>query len=61
MDFIEFLNSKKIDPIRFKELDLNIYNQWQELYTQVHPESFVAQKKFLINPIRRKYPLLNQV
>lgn len=29
----------------------------KKLYDQVHPNSFVAQKLFLINKIRRMYPL----
>jgi len=57
MTFKEYLQSKKIDekgfaleqPERFQELEL--------LFGQVHPDSFTAQKLFLINRIRRSHPL----
>lgn len=57
MNFEEFLISKKINIDSFKSNDSITFNKWQKLFSEVHPDSFVAQKKFLINPIRRKYPL----
>ncbi len=55
MNFQEFLVSKNIDEVKFKHLDLLLYNEWESLFEKIHPESFVAQKKFSINSIRRKY------
>nr|WP_305953149.1 hypothetical protein [Emticicia oligotrophica] len=39
----------KSEPERFAE--------WRRLFAEMHPESFTSQKKFLINPTRRKYLL----
>lgn len=55
--FETYLAEKKIDSHAFKD---NEPEQWQEFYAlfeAVHPESFTIQKKFLINNIRRQYPL----
>ena len=38
------------DPERFRE--------WKTIFEQVHPDSFTEQKKFLINPIRKRYLLV---
>ncbi len=57
MDFIEYLKSKKIDPIRFKDEHPDQYVEWFTVFNQVHPESFTQQKLFLINNLRRKYTL----
>ncbi|WP_317170088.1 hypothetical protein [Rhodocytophaga rosea] len=59
--FETYLAEKKIDSQAFRE---NEPQQWQELYAlfeAVHPESFTVQKKFLINNIRRQYPLKTPV
>ncbi len=56
-DFKSFLKAKKIDPVLFKEAESALYSEWEGLFEQVSPESFSAQKLFLINPIRRKYHL----
>ena len=55
MDFIEYLKSKKIDPIKFKDHHPDQYVEWFTLFNQVHPNSFTQQKLFLINDLRRKY------
>lgn len=60
MNFIEFLTQKKIDSESFLANDAAQWQEWQLLFQQMHPESFVAQKKFLINKIRRLYPLLSK-
>lgn len=57
MEFEDFLKSKKIDPIKFQNGDKNLYQSFKSLFDQVHPNSFVQQKLFLINKIRRKYLL----
>tara|TARA_R110002124_G_scaffold28958_11_gene101477 strand:- start:390 stop:572 length:183 start_codon:yes stop_codon:yes gene_type:complete len=55
MEFQEYLISKKIDPEIFKTADIHRYKEWQTMFFTMHPDSFTAQKKFLINDIRRRY------
>jgi hypothetical protein len=57
MTFSEYLVSKKIDSEKFRQADPAQWQAWAELFAQLHPNSFTAQKLYLINPIRRKYPL----
>ncbi len=56
--FEEFLTSKKIDYAKFLKAEPIVFSQWKEDFVQLHSESFVMQKKFLINAVRRKYNLL---
>ncbi len=60
MEFTEYLGSKNIDPKKFLGADPEMYQELKKLFDQVHPNSFTAQKLFLINAIRRKYPLVEQ-
>lgn len=57
-EFYTFLQNKKIDPGKFEKGDPDRYREFQSLFEQVHPDSLVAQKLFLINQIRRKYPFV---
>jgi hypothetical protein len=57
LSFEEFLASKKIDYVQFSIAEPIIFSEWKQDYSQIHPESFVMQKKFLINTMRRKYNL----
>lgn len=57
MTFEEYLLSKKIDAEKFRKSEPQRFDEWKYLFTQMHAESFTAQKKFLINPTRRKYPI----
>jgi hypothetical protein len=59
MDFPSYLQSKKIEAHAFQQSEPSLFHEWKTLYEQVSPESFTAQKLFLINPIRRKYPLVS--
>lgn len=59
MEFEEYLKQKKIDIDAFQKSDLNRFEEWNILFKTMHPDSFTAQKKFLINDIRRRY-LLNE-
>lgn len=54
-EFESFLRSKKISPKLFKEAEKERFEEWQNLFSIVHPKSFVMQKLHLINDIRRKY------
>ena len=56
-NFESFLTGKKIDPVRFKKGDPDRHKEFSELFEVMHPNSFVSQKLFLINAIRRKFPL----
>jgi hypothetical protein len=55
MSFEEYLAQKKINAVVFQQKEPAIYQRWKTEFEQMHPDSFTAQKKFLINPIRRKY------
>ena len=57
MDFHTYLSGKKIDEEAFKKDEHDKYQQLKSIFEQVHPDSFTAQKLFLNNPIRWKYPL----
>lgn len=57
MDLKAYLISKKIDPEALKRSEKEKYNVFEMEFAQMHPESFTAQKLFLINKLRRKYPL----
>jgi len=57
MDFKTFLQQKKIDPKGFAQQRQEEYVRWEKLFDQVHPNSFTAQKLFLINQGRREFPL----
>lgn len=58
MTFEEYLTGKKIDSLAFKKAEPTRWNEWENEFAQLHPDSFTLQKLNLINPIRRKYPLL---
>lgn len=58
--FDEFLKSKKIDAATFKVGERSQYDELKVLFDQVHPSSFVQQKLFLINKIRRQHQLTEQ-
>lgn len=57
MTFEEYLNNKKIDAEKFRKSEPQRFDEWRYLFAQIHAESFTSQKKFLINPTRRKYQI----
>lgn len=57
MTWKEYLVSKKIDPDRFKSGNNRLFREMGLLFEQLHPDSFTAQKLYLINRIRRNYKL----
>ncbi len=61
VNFKGYLNSKKIDATKFEAGDPVLYEKLETVFAQTHPDSFTAQKLFLINPIRRKYILKEHV
>lgn len=57
MEWDAYLEQKKIDGDAYQQQDPRQYEEFRELFYQMHPNSFTAQKLFLINGIRRQYPL----
>jgi hypothetical protein len=57
MNFEEYLISKKIDQNLFQNYDSDLFMCWQATFNQIHPASFTEQNKFILNKIRRKYPI----
>ena len=55
MTFEEYLTQKKIDVNQFQQGEPARFSEWKHEFGQMHPESFTAQKKFLLNDTRRKY------
>ncbi|WP_461072338.1 hypothetical protein [Spirosoma horti] len=55
MKFEDYLLQKKINASLFQSAEPDRYAEWQNEFVQLHPESFTAQKKFLLNDTRRKY------
>jgi hypothetical protein len=58
-EFELYLIGKKINPKEFENNEPVRYQEFKALFGQVHPDSFAAQKLFLINQVRRRYPMLN--
>ncbi|ELR69745.1 hypothetical protein C900_04722 [Fulvivirga imtechensis AK7] len=59
-DFQDYLYKKKIDSDAFKKAEPVQWQVWKEIFDQVHPDSFTAQKLYLINPLRRQYPFIGE-
>lgn len=59
-EFDTWLLGKKIDAEAFAQAEPELYTRLQVEFLAQHPESFLAQKKFLINPIRRRHSLLKK-
>jgi len=57
VNFQEYLISKKIDSAAFRLAEPALWESWKTEFEQMHPNSFTAQKLYLINPIRLKYIL----
>lgn len=57
MTFEEYLAGKKIDSQMFRTKEPDLWVSWDREFREMHPASFTAQKLYLINPVRRKYPL----
>jgi len=57
MEFATYLEEKKIDSKAFEKAEPEQWTEFERIFMQMHPKSFTAQKLFLINGIRRKYPL----
>ena len=60
VEFEEYLKSKKIDSLAFRQHEPLIWQEWKTLFEKINPNSFTSQKLYLMNPIRRKYKLTVQ-
>lgn len=56
VSFNAYLEAKLIDADQFIKEDFDQFKSLKEVFELMHPASFTAQKLFLINPIRRKFP-----
>lgn len=59
-DFEAYLKGKKIDADAFRKARPEQFDSLEKVFDQVHPDSFTAQKLFLINPIRREFRLVEE-
>lgn len=57
MTFEEYLAGKKIDSKAFALGEKAQWEAWRAEFAEMHPNSFTSQKLFLINKIRRRFPL----
>lgn len=55
LSFVDYLTRKRIDADLFQRAEPSRYAEWAREFTEMHPDSFTAQKKFLLNDTRRKY------
>jgi hypothetical protein len=53
----DYLLAKKIDPVLFRAGEPARWAELEASFEGVHPNSFTAQKKFLLNDLRRRYLL----
>ncbi len=57
MEFNEYLRQKNICSASFSAAEPALFQTWSHQYNLLHPASFTEQNKFIINTIRRKYPV----
>ncbi len=57
MTLEDYLSGKKIDPALFRAAEPARWAEFRASFEGVHPDSFTAQKKFLLNDLRRRYLL----
>ena len=60
LSFEDYLIQKKIDKNLFLKSKPLVFEEWKQLFEQIHPDSFTAQKKFFINSIRREFLLTKE-
>lgn len=60
MEWELYLEQKKIDAAAYKKGSPEQYQEFREYFLQLSPNSFTSQKLFLINRIRRQYPLIQE-
>lgn len=58
MEWETYLEQKKISAAAYQKGNPDQYREFQEIFYQVSPNSFTSQKLFLLNRIRRQYPVV---
>ena len=58
MEWDTYLEQKKINADAYMKGNPVQYQEFKEIFYQVSPNSFTSQKLFLLNRIRRQYPLV---
>ena len=61
MTWEEYCIKKKIDSEAFRKGEPQKWQELKFIFDQVHTNSFTEQKKFLINDIRRRYHLKEEI
>jgi hypothetical protein len=61
MTWEEYCIKKKIDSEAFRKNEAEKWLELKTIFEQIHPNSFTEQKKFLINDIRRRYHLKEEL
>ncbi len=56
ISFEDYLKQKKINASDWQATNPAQWQEFKELFEQLHPDSFTAQKKFLLNDLRKLYP-----
>lgn len=54
---VDFCTKKKIDFVKLQSFEPEIFCKWNKMLEVMSEESFSVQELFIINQIRRKYPL----
>jgi hypothetical protein len=57
MTFEEYLVKKRINKAAFEAEDSVRYTAWEEMYAQMHPNSFYMAVKMVLNDVRLRYHL----
>lgn len=61
MNLNSYLVSKKIDADALLKKEPELYRSFEMMLDQMHPDSFTAQKLFVINKLRRQFPFQEKV
>jgi hypothetical protein len=57
ISFEQFLEKKKIEATTFMAKENELFERLKKDFQQSNEQSFVVQKKFFFNDLRRKYPI----
>ena len=60
MTFEEYLIKKRINKVAFEAGEPARYVAWQEMYEQMHPNSFYIAVKMQVNNVRLRYHLAEE-
>jgi peroxiredoxin len=54
----QFCEKKKIDFEKLAKEEPDLFKKWNLMLEQMNEESFTMRELYIINKIRRKYPLI---